>query len=53
MRNSGLWLCRPCHGGIHDIIPDEKTLGWSYHTRQLLLAHEGVRKHVEWVKKQK
>jgi hypothetical protein len=53
MRNSGLWLCRPCHGGIHDLIPDEKTLGWSYNTRDLLLAHDGVRKHVDWVKKQK
>jgi len=53
IRNTGLWLCRPCHAGIHDIIPDEKTLGWSYHTRELLLAHEGVRKHVDWVKKQK
>src|SRR5262245_61953241 len=53
MRSSGLWLCGPCHGGIHDLIPDEKVLGWSYNTRELLLAHEGVRKHVDWVKKQK
>ena len=53
MRSRGLWLCRPCHDGIHDIIPDEKTLGWSYNTRESLLAHEGVRKHVDWVKKQK
>ena len=53
MRGRGLWLCRPCHEGIHDMIPDEKTLGWSYNTRESLLAHEGVRKHVEWVKKQK
>jgi hypothetical protein len=53
MRSSGLWLCRACHGGIHDLIPDEQTLGWSYNTRGLLLAHEGVRKHVAWVRKQK
>jgi hypothetical protein len=53
MRGRGLWLCRPCHGGIHDLIPDEKLLGWSYNTRELLLAHDEVRKHVEWVKKQK
>ena len=53
MRSRGLWICRPCHGGIHDMIPDEKDLGWNYHTRDLLLAHEGVRKHVDWVKKQK
>jgi hypothetical protein len=53
MRESGLWLCRQCHHGIHDLTPDEKTLGWSYNTRELLLAHEGVRKHVDWVRKQK
>ena len=53
MRSRGLWLCRGCHGGIHDLITDEKVLGWSYHTRDLLLAHEGVRKHVERVRKQR
>jgi hypothetical protein len=53
MRSSGLWLCASCHRGIHDLIPDEKVLGWSYHTRELLLAHEGLRKHVDWVRKQK
>jgi hypothetical protein len=53
MRSSGLWLCGACHDGIHDLIPDEKILGWSYNTRELLLGHEGVRKHIDWVKKQK
>jgi hypothetical protein len=53
MRSSGLWICRPCHDGIHDLIPDGKDLGWNYHTRDLLLAHEGVRKHIEWVRKLK
>jgi hypothetical protein len=53
MRDRGLWLCRACHGGIHDLIPDEKILGWSYNTVESLLAHEGVRKHVAWVRKQK
>ena len=53
MRSRGLWICRPCHDGIHDLIPDEKDLGWNYHTRESLLAHEGVRKHVDWVRKQK
>jgi hypothetical protein len=53
MRSRGLWICRLCHGGIHDLIPDEKVLGWNYHTRESLLAHEGVRKHVDWVRKQK
>ncbi len=53
MRKRGLWLCRECHSGIHDLIPDEKILGSSYNTRALLLSHEGILKHVEWVKKQK
>ena len=53
MRSRGLWICRLCHDGIHDLIPDEKDLGWNYHTRESLLAHEGVRKHVDWVRKQK
>jgi hypothetical protein len=53
MRSRGLWLCRLCHDGIHDLISDEKDLGWNYPSRELLLAHEGVRKHVDWVRKQK
>jgi hypothetical protein len=53
MRGRGLWLCKACHGGIHDLIPDEKVLGWSYNTRELLLAHEGLSGHVEWVRRQK
>jgi hypothetical protein len=40
-------------GGIHDLIPAEKILGWSYNTRELLLAHERISKHVEWARKQK
>lgn len=53
MRHRGLWLCGACHGGIHDLIPDEKILGWDYNTRDLLLGHEGVSRHVDWVRKQK
>ena len=53
MRTRGLYLCSLCHGGIHDLIPDEDDLGTHYHTRELLLAHEGVARHVEWARKQK
>jgi hypothetical protein len=53
MRERGLWICRLCHNGVHDLIADEKDLGWNYHTRELLLSHDALRKHVEWVKKQK
>lgn len=53
MRHNGLYLCKLCHGGIHDLIPDEKTLANQYPTRELLLAHEGIARHVAWVAKQK
>ena len=53
MRARGLYLCKLCHRGIHEIIPDERVLARSYNTRELLLAHEGVARHVAWVAKQK
>jgi hypothetical protein len=53
MRQRGLMICRECHNGIHDLIPDEKELADKYHTRELLLANDAIRKHVAWVKKQK
>lgn len=46
-------LCRPCHGAIHDLIPDEKELGRDFNTLDKLLAHSAIAKFVEWVKKQK
>ena len=46
-------LCKACHGGIHDLIPDEKELAEKYNTRELLLENDAVRKHVAWVRKQK
>ena len=53
MRSRGLWVCGLCHDGIHDLIPNEKELGSQYNTRESLMAHERVRKHVDWVRKQK
>ena len=52
MRNRGLQLCKLCHDGLHDIFT-EKELGWTYNTRELLLADERVRKHIRWARKQK
>lgn len=52
MRERGLYLCKECHSGIHDLLT-EKELGESYNTKELLLAHEGVAKHVAWARKQK
>ena len=53
MRKRGLMLCKDCHAGIHDLIPDEKELADKYHTKELLLANEAILKHIAWVKKQK
>ena len=53
MRSRGLYLCRLCHSGIHDLIPDEAQLGESYNTREQLMAHEGIARHVAWAAKQK
>jgi hypothetical protein len=48
-----LMVCRFCHSGIHDLIPSERELAENYNTREALLAHEGLRKHIAWVRKQK
>jgi len=53
MRHRGLHVCRPCHDGIHDLIPSERELGEFYNTRDLLLGHEGFARHLAWVRKQK
>ncbi|WP_435017299.1 hypothetical protein TA3x_004903 [Tundrisphaera sp. TA3] len=53
MRHSGLYLCSPCHSGIHDLIPDEKELAARYATKEALLSHEAIARHVAWVAKQK
>ena len=52
MRSRGMNICRLCHSGIHDLIP-EKDLGDKYSTKELLLAHPALAKHVAWVRKQK
>lgn len=53
MRSRGIRICRLCHNGIHDLVPSEKELAESYYTKELLLADPRIRKHVEWVRKQK
>lgn len=53
MHKRGLMICKQCHHGIHDLIPDEKELAEKYHTKKLLQANEAIKKHVAWVKKQK
>ena len=53
MRTRKLMVCRKCHKGIHRLIPDERDLAREYNTREALLAHDGIQRHVEWVAKQK
>ncbi|MDX1926981.1 MAG: hypothetical protein SFV81_10705 [Pirellulaceae bacterium] len=53
MQTRGLYLCRLCHNGIHDLIPKEKDLADKYNTKDTLMAHPGILKHVNWVRKQK
>lgn len=52
MREHGIYICRLCHNGIHDLI-DEKQLADNFTTKDALLAHPAIAKHVAWVKKQK
>jgi len=52
MRTRGLNLCRLCHNGLHDLLT-ERELAEQFNSRELLLEHAGVAKHVAWVKKQK
>jgi hypothetical protein len=53
MKQRKLDVCKLCHDGIHDLIPDEKELADKFNTKELLLADERICKHIEWVKKQK
>jgi hypothetical protein len=52
MRSRGMAVCRLCHRGIHDLIA-ERELAEQYTTRESLLAHPGLARHIAWVKKQK
>ncbi len=53
MRDRKLHVCKLCHSGIHDLIEDEKELAEDYNTKELLLEDERIKKHVDWVRKQK
>jgi len=43
-----LWVCRPCHNDIHNML-SEKELEARYHTRQALLAHPDMQRFVAWI----
>lgn len=50
--NSGIWVCRCCHSGIHDLYT-EKELGRNLNTKEKLLSDEKIQKHAKWSSKQK
>ena len=52
MRSRGIYICRLCHSGIHDLI-SERELAEKFAAREALLAHPAIAKHIAWVKKQK
>lgn len=52
MQARGINVCRLCHNGIHDLI-SEKELAENFTTKEALLEHPAIAKHVAWVKKQK
>jgi hypothetical protein len=43
-----LWVCRPCHDHIHDVLT-EKELEAHYSTRDALLAHPAMQRFVTWI----
>lgn len=53
MKSRKLMVCKLCHDGIHDIVPDEKDLAESYNTKEQLLEHPAIQRHIQWVRKQK
>jgi hypothetical protein len=53
MQQRGINVCKLCHDGIHDLIPDEKELAEKYNTLEALLADERIQRHIKWSRKQK
>jgi hypothetical protein len=50
--NRGIYLCRPCHSGIHRTY-DEMTLARHFNTLEDLLADERLSRHFAWVARQR
>jgi hypothetical protein len=47
-----LWLCRPCHGNIHEVLT-AKQLENDFNTRETLAGHPEVRKFTEWIRRRR
>ena len=46
-------LCRECHSEVHHQIPSEKELGRHWNTIERLKEHEGMRRFLTFIQKQK
>ena len=49
---AGLNVCKQCHNTVHELI-DEKELGRSFNSRELLLEHPQVARYVTWKRRRK
>ena len=45
-------LCRDCHRGVHDLIPNEKELGRIGNTLEKLREIPAIARHLTWVRRQ-
>ena len=50
--NSGIFICRRCHSGIHASY-DEMTLAKNFSTPDALLLDPTLRRHFTWVSRQR
>lgn len=50
--NQGIYICRPCHSGIHKYY-DEMQLAKDFNTLDALQQDPDLQKHFSWVAKQK
>lgn len=50
--NSGIWVCRKCHNGIHRLY-DEMTLAMQFTSLETLRQDADLQRHIGWVRKQK
>lgn len=48
MRESILWLCRPCHSHVHRVL-GERELAEHYHSREALLTHPDIHRFADWL----
>lgn len=48
VRTRILWICRPCHDCIHEVL-SEKEMEAGYRTREALLAHPAICRFVSWI----